>query len=81
LGEANRLAYFDISSSKVASAKTFDGKVFELRGALAVDTDNGEVKRVADIYYRVRSVRDMNDNIIAKRKKMEDELVAFITKE
>lgn len=75
--EKKRLSYFDIASSAAESVKTFDGKTYSLKGALAVEKQTGEIKRVAEIYYRVRSVRDEKHNIIAKRKQEDGELVAI----
>lgn len=74
--EKKRLSYFDIASSSAESVKTFDGKTYALKGAIAVESKTGEIKRVAEIYYRVRSVRDEKHNIIAKRKQEDGELVA-----
>ncbi len=35
MGEVKRLAYYDISSSNAQSVKTFDGKTYKIRGAVA----------------------------------------------
>jgi hypothetical protein len=71
---AKRLAFYDIAAARAQSAKTFDGKVYELQGAVAVEQDTGSIKRVADIYYDIRSVRDHNQRIMAKRRHKEEEL-------
>ncbi|MGG1215885.1 hypothetical protein ABE236_00170 [Priestia endophytica] len=71
---AKRLAFYDIAAARAQSAKTFDGKVYELQGAVAVEQDTGSIKRVADIYYDIRSVRDHNQRIMAKRRHKQEEL-------
>ncbi|MDT3766166.1 hypothetical protein [Priestia filamentosa] len=71
---AKRLAYYDVAAAQAQSAKTFDGKVYKLQGAVAVEQDTGSIKRVADIYYDIRSVRDHNQRIMAKRRHKEEEL-------
>lgn len=74
MGEVKRLAYYDISSSNAQSVKTFDGKTYKLRGAVAVDNKTGNIERVAEIYYRIRSVIDESQKVIAKRRTKDDEL-------
>ncbi|KAB2488191.1 hypothetical protein [Priestia endophytica] len=71
---AKRLAYYDVAAARAQSAKTFDGKVYKLQGAVAVEQDTGNIKRVADIYYDIRSVRDHNQRIMAKRRHKQEEL-------
>lgn len=73
MGKEQRLAFYDISSC-AQSVKTFDGKVYQLKGAVAVESTTGHIERVAEIYYRVRSVMDEKRNIIAKRRNHNDEL-------
>ncbi|PHE52954.1 hypothetical protein [Bacillus pseudomycoides] len=74
MGKEQRLAFYDISSSCAQSVKTFDGKVYQLKGAVAVENATGNIERVAEIYYRVRSVMDEKQKIIAKRRNQNDEL-------
>lgn len=76
MGKEKRLAYYDISSSSAKGLKTFEGKTYELKGALAVERETGKIERVAEIYYRVRSVVNEKGIIIAKRKTIEDELIS-----
>ncbi|MFP3886132.1 hypothetical protein [Priestia filamentosa] len=71
---AKRLAFYEIAAARAQSAKTFDGKVYKLQGAVAVEYETGSIKRVADIYYDIRSVRDHNQRIMAKRRHKEEEL-------
>ncbi|MFP3845806.1 hypothetical protein [Priestia filamentosa] len=71
---AKRLAFYDIAGARAQSAKTFDGKVYKLQGAVAVEHETGSIKRVADIYYDIRSVWDHNQRIMAKRRHKEEEL-------
>lgn len=56
------------------SVKTFDKEVYELKGSLAINQKNGEVKKIADIYYNVRTALDDKKRVIGKRKKRTDEL-------
>lgn len=74
MGKEQRLAFYDISSSRAQSVKTFDGKVYQLKGAVAVEHTTGNIERVAEIYYRVRSVMDEKQKVIAKRRNQDDEL-------
>lgn len=69
-----RLAFYDISDARAKSAKTFDGKLYTLKGGVAVEKGTGDIKRVADIYYEVRSVMDQAHTIVAKRRKKDEEL-------
>lgn len=59
---------------KANSIKTFCGKTYKVKGFVGVETDTGEVKNIADLYYDVRSVVDCEDNLTAKRKNKSDEL-------
>jgi hypothetical protein len=70
LGE--RLTYLDLKDAK--SVKTFDNEIFVLKGAIAIDQNNGHVEKLADVYYRVRTAIGKNKQIIAKRKTVFDEL-------
>ncbi|MGG3801901.1 hypothetical protein ABET39_22900 [Metabacillus fastidiosus] len=72
--KGKRLPVYALSSSIGNSVKTFDGKMYLLKGAIAVESNTGEIKRVADIYYRVRSIVDEKHNVVAKRKHEHDEL-------
>ncbi|MCP1285216.1 hypothetical protein BW897_29390 [Bacillus cereus] len=72
----SRLTFYDVSC-KAHSVKTFDGKTYQLRGAVAIENKTGEIVKIAQVYYKVRSVVDKNNNLIAKRKNPEDELVAI----
>lgn len=76
MGKEQRLTFYDIAASQAHSVKTFDGKTYELKGAIAIENGTGSIEKVAQIYYRVRSVRDEHQNLIAKRKHKQAELVA-----
>jgi hypothetical protein len=80
MGEAKRLSYYDIPPSNAQSVKTFDGKTYKLRGAVAIENKTGNIERIAEIYYRIRSVVDESQKIIAKRKTQEDELTVVYRK-
>jgi hypothetical protein len=71
-----RIPYYEIASKKAHSLKTFDGKTYELKGAVAIENKTGEIQNLAQIYYQVRSIVDSKKNLIAKRKNQDSELVA-----
>ncbi|MFB5563083.1 MULTISPECIES: hypothetical protein [Bacillus cereus group] len=72
-----RIPFYEIASIKKAhSLKTFDGKTYELKGAVAIENKTGEIQNLAQIYYQVRSIVDSKKNLIAKRKNQDSELVA-----
>ncbi|MEK0224350.1 hypothetical protein EKA14_25010 [Bacillus mycoides] len=76
MGKEQRLTFYDIAASQARSIKTFDGKTYELKGSMAIENTTGNIEKVAQIYYQVRSVRDEHQNLIAKRKHKQAELVA-----
>ncbi|MFS0788852.1 hypothetical protein ABC345_21040 [Shouchella sp. 1P09AA] len=56
------------------SIRTFDNRFYVLKGTYAIDEENGDVTKVADLYYRVRSAQNRDHKLIAKRKNRSDEL-------
>ncbi|MCQ6367086.1 hypothetical protein, partial [Bacillus cereus] len=52
-------------------------KTYQLRGAVAIENKTGEIVKIGHVYYKVRSVVDKNNILIAKRKNPEDELVVI----
>lgn len=71
-----RIPFYEIASIKKAHGlKTFDGKTYELKGAVAIENKTGEIQSIAQIYYQVRSIVDGKKNLIAKRKNLDSELV------
>lgn len=76
MGKEQRLTFYDIAASQAHSIKTFDGKTYELKGSMAIESTTGNIEKVAQIYYQMRSVRDEHQNLIAKRKHKQAELVA-----
>lgn len=69
---AERFYLYDLASA--SSLKTFEGKTYELKGAIGVDKDSGDVRHITDLYYRTRSVIS-DKRLLAKRKNVNDELV------
>lgn len=61
-------------SYRAESVKTYDNEIYKLQGSIAVNQENGEIKKVADIYYRVRTAVDEKKQVVAKRKNSSDEL-------
>ena len=70
---AKRLSYIELAN-KACSVKTFKNEVYKLKGSLAVNQDNGNIEKIADIYYRVRTALNDDDVVVAKRKQSEEEL-------
>ncbi|RXZ02122.1 MULTISPECIES: hypothetical protein [Fictibacillus] len=68
-----RLTYLDLKDAK--SIRTFNNETYILKGTLAVDEENGNIEKLADIYYRVRTAIGQDEQIIAKRKNTFDELL------
>lgn len=71
-----RLSHVELSC-KANSIKTFDNEVYELEGSVAVNKVNGDIQKVADIYYRVRTAVNSHKHVIAKRKHTDDELYFY----
>lgn len=69
-----RLSHIELAY-KADSIKTFDNEVYELKGTVAVNPNNGDIKKIADVYYRVRTAINEEKNVIAKRKHCNDELL------
>lgn len=70
---AQRLSFIELAT-KATTVKTFDKRVYELKGLLAVDQEDGCVKDLADVYYRVRTALDSRNSVVAKRKNDNEEL-------
>lgn len=69
---AERFYLYELASA--SSLKTFEGKTYELKGAVGVEKESGEVRHIADLYYRTRSVIS-DKQLLAKRKNAHDELL------
>lgn len=69
---AERFYLYDLASA--SSLKTFEGKTYELKGAVGVEKDSGEVRHITDLYYRTRSVIS-EKRLLAKRKNQHDDLM------
>lgn len=69
---ADRFYLYELAAA--SSLKTFEGKVYELKGAVGVEKESGEVRHIADLYYRTRSVIS-DKQLLAKRKNAHDELL------
>src|SRR5699024_387174 len=53
--------------NKAKSVKTFCGKAYEVKGFVGVESETGEIKNIADLYYNERTVIDI-DNIISGKR-------------
>lgn len=69
---AERFYLYDLASA--SSLKTFEGKTYELKGAVGVEKESGDVRHITDLYYRTRSVIS-DKRLLAKRKNQHDELM------
>lgn len=69
---AERFYLYDLASA--SSLKTFEGKTYELKGAVGVERESGDVLHIADLYYRTRSVVS-DKRLLAKRKNANEELI------
>ena len=67
-----RFGLYDLPSA--SAVKTFEGKVYELKGFVGIEKDTGEIKHITDLYYRTKTVVS-ESSVLAKRKKENDELV------
>lgn len=64
-----------IKYTNKATIRTFNKTVYDIKSALLVqNTSTKELKRLNEIYYDIRTVRDSDGNIIAKRKNPNSEL-------
>lgn len=57
-----------------SSIKTFEGKTYDLKGFVGIETKTGEVKHITDLYYRAKTVVS-ESKLLAKRKKENQELL------
>ncbi|ANU28585.1 hypothetical protein I858_016520 (plasmid) [Planococcus versutus] len=69
---AERFYLYDLASA--SSLKTFEGKTYELKGAVGVEKESGDVRHITDLYYRTRSVIS-EKRLLAKRKNQHDDLM------
>ncbi|MGM9988814.1 MAG: helix-turn-helix domain-containing protein [Bacillaceae bacterium] len=53
--------------------RTFEGKIYEVKGFVGIEKDSGEMEHITDLYYRTKTVVS-NNCVLAKRKKSDDEL-------
>lgn len=63
-----------------ATVRTFNKNIYKIKtGLILQDTVTKELKRLNDVYYDIRTVRDIKGNVIAKRKNPNSDL--FVVKE
>ncbi|MBT2583139.1 helix-turn-helix transcriptional regulator [Planococcus sp. ISL-109] len=67
-----RFYLYELASA--SSLRTFEGKTYELKGAIGVEKESGDVRHITDLYYRTRSVIS-DKQLLAKRKHAHDELL------
>ncbi|WP_222594294.1 hypothetical protein [Halolactibacillus miurensis] len=66
---------FDFLSLPKGTVRTFSKDIYEVKSGLLVkDIHTNKVFRIQDIFYDIRTVKDANGNIVAKRKNPQREL-------
>lgn len=73
--DSERVGVYDLPET-ADSVRLFNGKHFKLEGMLGIENETGNVKKIAEIYYQVRSAT-AEGTLVAKRKHPHDELVRF----
>ena len=62
------LAYVDIAS-RASTIRTFDGRIWKVKGLVGIDDQTGTRKHIAELYYHISLIKDCKSRTIAKRKK------------
>lgn len=71
-----RIPYYELPLiADGGSVKTFDKKIFQVRGIVVRDTQTDQVCKLSTIYYQIRTVQNKRGQVIAKRKNPTDELI------
>ncbi|MEN0651400.1 hypothetical protein NSQ82_20710 [Caldifermentibacillus hisashii] len=72
---SSRVSYYELAVlANGGSVRTFDKKIYHLRGVIARNVDTGEVVKLSQIYYKIRTAINKNKQVVAKRKNADDEL-------
>ncbi|MEC1158687.1 hypothetical protein [Cytobacillus horneckiae] len=73
---SKRVPFFEIPTiAEHGSLRTFTKKIYFIRGVFAKEKVSGDVTKLSDIYYEIRTVKDSKGTVIAKRKNPTDELI------
>lgn len=73
------VAFYDIPYlANGGDLKTFDGKIYEIKGTVARDIETNEVIKLSSVYYSIRTVKNKKRQTVAKRKNRDDELKRVI---
>lgn len=66
---------FDFVSLPNSTIRTFTKNIYEVKSSLFVkDVETSQIKRIEDVYYNIRTVKDKDGRVIAKRKNRNQEL-------
>lgn len=66
---------FDFSYVPNCTIRTFNKEIYEVRTGLMVkNLHTNNFRKIEEIYYNIRTVRDKNGKVIAKRKNPNQEL-------
>ncbi len=66
--QESTLAYVDIAR-QADTVKTFDGRIWRVKGLVGVDDQTGKRKHLAELYYNIALIKDNKWRTIARRKK------------
>lgn len=66
--QGTTLAYVDIAS-RANMVKTFDGRIWKVKGLVGINNQTGERQHLAELYYNISLIKDDKLRTIAKRKK------------
>lgn len=66
--QESTLAYVDIVR-QADTVKTFDGRIWRVKGLIGVDDKTGNRKHLAELYYQIALIKDNKWRTIARRKK------------
>ncbi|MEK4566975.1 hypothetical protein MKX54_20060 [Alkalihalobacillus sp. FSL R5-0424] len=61
------MAFYNVAAS-ASTIKTFDGRVWKVKGVIGIEDGSGKKKHIAELYYHIASMRDRKSKTIAKRK-------------
>ncbi|MBM7541157.1 hypothetical protein [Amphibacillus cookii] len=66
---------FDFLTIKQGTVRTFNKEIYEVKASLVVkNIQTNTLKKVEDIYYDIRTVKDKHGKVIAKRKSPNQDL-------
>lgn len=58
--------------------RTFQRRIYEIKGIVVKDVATGKLERLQNIYYEIRTVKNKKGRVVAKRKNPTDELIRVV---